>query len=152
MSECIFCKIVRDELESAKIWEDKNFLAILDGNPNVKGMALVLTKEHFDSYAFDIDDKTYGLFMEATKKVAKILEKALKVRRVAMVMEGLGINHAHIKLYPLYGLNQKFEETWAKDRIFFDKYQGYISTQLGPKANLEELKALANQIKQTLND
>lgn len=152
MSECVFCKIVRDELESAKIWEDESFLAILDGNPNVKGMALVLTKEHFDSYAFDIDDKTYGLFMEATKKVAKILEKALKVKRVAMVMEGLGINHAHIKLYPLYGLNEKFEETWAKDRIFFDKYQGYISTQLGPKASLEELKALATQIKQMLND
>ncbi|MCD6444824.1 hypothetical protein J7L70_07495 [Candidatus Bathyarchaeota archaeon] len=71
--------------------------------------------------------------MAAAKKVAKILERGLSVKRVAMVMEGMGINHAHIKLYPLHGLKEKFEETWAKERVFFEKYEGYISTQLGLK-------------------
>lgn len=144
--ECIFCKIVKGEIDSVKVWEDKEFLAILDVMPNTKGMTLVLTKRHYDSYAFDMPEEDYKGFLSAAKKVAKLLEKGLGVKRVAMVMEGMGINHAHIKLYPLYGLEDKFKETWAKEKIFFDKYQGYISTQLGPQADLKELKKTASKI------
>jgi len=147
MAECVFCKIVNGELGCAKIWEDKEFLAILDGMPNTKGMALVLTKKHYGSYAFDMPEKEYLKLMSASKKVAKILEKGLGVTRVAMVMEGMGINHAHIKLYPLHGVKEKFRETWAKEKIFFDEYQGYISTQTGEKADINELKKLAEKIR-----
>jgi diadenosine tetraphosphate (Ap4A) HIT family hydrolase len=87
--------------------------------------------------------------MLAAKKVAKILEKALSVKRVAMVMEGMGVNHAHIKLYPLHGVEEKFIESWAKEKKFFERYEGYISTQLGPQADNEELKRLAEQIKKS---
>jgi hypothetical protein len=31
-----------------------------------------------------------------------LLKKGLGVHRVAMVMEGLGVNHLHIKLYPVF--------------------------------------------------
>lgn len=110
----LFCEIVEGKRDSVKIWEDKEFLAILDVNPNVKGMSLVLTKKHYDSYIFDMPDELYLRLMAAAKKVAKILERGLNVKRVAMVMEGMGINHAHIKLYPLHGLKEKFEEIWAE--------------------------------------
>jgi diadenosine tetraphosphate (Ap4A) HIT family hydrolase len=146
MEDCIFCKIAKGEIDSAKIWEDDEFLAILDLNPNTKGMTLVLTKNHFDSYVFSMPDDIYQRFALASKKVAKILEKALEVKRVAMVMEGMGVNHAHIKLYPMYGLDSEFKEMWAKDKIFFDNYPGYITTQLGPQADMEELKKLAEEI------
>ena len=146
MKNCIFCKIINNEIDSAKIWEDNKFIAILDINPNTKGMTLVLSKEHYSSYAFDLQDNILKDIIIATKKIAKILEKSLKVKRVAMVMEGMGINHLHIKLYPLYGLKEKFEETWAKDKIFFEKYDGYISTQLGPQKELGQLKELARKI------
>jgi len=146
--DCIFCKIIKREIDSVKIWEDEKFVAILDVNPNTKGMTLVLTKGHYDSYAFDMPVELYSEFMMVSRKVAKILEKSLKVVRVSMVMEGMGINHAHIKLYPLHGVNEKFKEMWAKERIYFEKYEGYLSTQLGPQANLEELKKLAEEIKQ----
>ena len=147
MQDCIFCKIVRGEIDSAKVWEDEEFLAILDNNPNTKGMTLVLTKKHYDSYVFDMPEDFYQKFMAAAKKVAKILEKGLGVNRVAMVMEGMGINHAHLKLYPLHGVAEKFEEMWAKDKVFFEKYKGYISTQLGPPVDISELKKLADEIK-----
>ena len=150
MENCIFCKIVKGEFDSAKIWEDDKHLAILDIMPNTKGMTLILTKKHYDSYAFGMDDKVYSDLMIASKKVAKILEKGLKVNRVAMVMEGMGVNHVHIKLYPLYGLNDKFEEIWAKEKIFFDRYQGYVSTQTGEKVELDELKKLADKIRNAL--
>lgn len=148
MEDCIFCKIVEREIPSVKVWEDENHLAILDKNPNVEGMTLVLTKEHFDSDATDMSDEDYTSLMIAAKKVAKLLEKKLNVKRVVIVMEGLGINHVHVKLYPIHGLNEKFEEMWSKDKIYFDKYEGYISTQIGPEKSVEELNKIAEKIRE----
>ena len=148
--DCIFCKIAKNEVDSAKIWEDSEFFSILDLNPNTKGMALVLTKDHYDSYTFLMPDDIYARFMLASKKVAKVLEKALKVEIIAMVMEGMGVNHAHIKLYPMHGLEKEFKEMIAKDKIFFSDYPGYITSQMGPPINIEELKNLAEEIKKSL--
>ena len=75
MDSCIFCKIVNGEIGAVKIWEDDKFLAILDINPNTKGMTILLAKAHYDSYAFDMPDEVYAEFMIAAKKVAGILEK-----------------------------------------------------------------------------
>ena len=148
MENCIFCKIVKGEIPSAKIWENENFIAILDKFPNVKGMTLIVPKKHFDSYVFDMNNSDYEKIMLAAKEVAKLLDEKLSVKRTALVMEGLGVNHAHIKLYPIYGLDEKFKETWAKDKIFFEKYEGYISTQLGPELTIEELNKIAEEIKE----
>ena len=147
MENCIFCKIIKGEIPSVKIWEDEDFIAILDNQPNVEGMTLVIPKTHFDSYVFDMPKAAYKSFMLATKKVAKLLEKSLKVQRVAMVMEGLGVNHAHIKLYPLYGLEEKFQEIWSKDTAYFEKYEGFLTTQIGPKKTIEELNKVADKIR-----
>ena len=147
MNDCIFCKIANGEIPSVKIWENEKHIAILDLNPNVIGMTLVIPKKHFDSYVFDMNDKEYYDLMIASKKVAKLLDKKLKVKRTALVMEGLGVNHAHIKLYPIYGLDEKFKEIWAKEKVFFYKYPGYITTQLGPQKSVDELKKIAEKLK-----
>ena len=147
MKNCTFCKIIRGELPSAKIWENDDFLAILDVNPNTKGMTLFLTKQHFDSYINSLPDGTYNKYFQALKKVTSMLEKGLAVKRVAVAIEGMAINHAHIKLYPLHGLKDKFEEVLAKDRVYFEKYEGFLSTQLGPTKNIGELRKLAEEIK-----
>lgn len=149
MKNCVFCKIVLGEFDSAKIWEDEEFLAILDLNPNTKGMTLIMPKKHYNSYVVDMPEGVYSRYFIAVKKAAKLLEKSLEVKRVALVMEGLGVNHAHIKLYPIHGLKDTFEEIWAKEKVFFDKYPGYISTILGPKKDLNELKKLAEEIKKS---
>lgn len=133
-------------MESVKIWEDDDFIAILDINPNTKGVTLIVPKNHYDSYAFDMPEDVYSKLMIATRRVAKILEKGLGVQRVAMVMEGMGINHVHIKLYPINGIDEKFKEMWGKEKIFFDKYEGYISTQIGPQVGLDQLREIAKEI------
>jgi len=146
-NDCIFCKIANKEIPSVKIWEDSKYVAILDKFPNTEGMTLVIPKEHFDSDATDMPDKEYVELMLASKKVAKLLEEKLNVKRVALVMEGLGVNHVHIKLYPIHGLDEKFKETWSENKIYFDKYEGYISTQLGPEKSIEELKEITEKLK-----
>lgn len=147
MKDCIFCKIIRGEIDSAKIWENENFVAILDVNPNTKGMTLVIPKRHYESDIFAMPDKDYQQFMLAAKEVSHILTRGLEVKRVAIVAEGMGVNHAHLKLYPLFGLDEKFVETIAPQRIFFNNYPGYLSTRLGPLKDLAELKKIAQEIK-----
>lgn len=149
---CIFCKIVSKEIDSAIFWQDDEFVAVLDINPNTHGMALVLTKQHYDSYAFAMPNDVYLRFMAAAKVVAGILERGLPVKRVAMVMEGMGINHAHIKLYPLHGLAEQFVEMWGTERVFFERYTGYLTTQLGPQVSAGELKTLAERLKKVIVD
>ena len=144
---CIFCKIIAGEIPSVKLIENDKHLVIMDLNPNTEGQCFVMTKDHFDSDATDMPDQEYSDLMLYAKKTAKILEKGLGVLRVAIVMEGLGVNHVHIKLYPIHGLNEKFEEMWANDKIYFDKYIGYISTQLGPEASIEKRQEIADKIK-----
>jgi histidine triad (HIT) family protein len=147
MDNCIFCKIVNGKIPSFKVWEDKEHLAILDIFPNTKGMTLVLTKKHFDSYIFDMPEKAYSKLLLAAKKVGKLLDKKLKVQRTAVVAEGMGVNHIHIKLYPLHGLGKDFNQIINTDRRFFNKYEGYISTILGPEADKKELDKLARMMR-----
>ena len=147
--DCIFCKFVKGEIPCHKIYEDEDFIAILDIFPNTKGVTLVLTKKHYSSYVFDMPEEIYANLLTITKKVAKTLDKALNVKRTAMVMEGLGINHAHIKLYPLHGLKESFEEIWAPEKIFFEKYRGFITTQQGSRVDDKELEQLAKKIRES---
>src|SRR3989338_201359 len=147
MNDCVFCKIVSGQIPAVKIWENEQFLAILDAFPNTKGMSLVLPKTHYDSDIFKMNTSVYQQLTAAARTVVELLERGLGVERVAMVAEGMGVNHAHIKLYPLHGLGEKFKVIWAKEKVYFEKYQGYLSTQLGPQDDIEELKKLAAQIK-----
>jgi diadenosine tetraphosphate (Ap4A) HIT family hydrolase len=145
--DCIFCKIVKGEIPSTKVWEDKKYVAILDIFPNTEGMTLVIPKDHYDSYAFDMPDKSYSELLLTAKKVGKLLDKRLKVSRTAMVMEGMGINHVHVKLIPLHGIDKHYKEMWNKEERHFDEYPGYISTMLGPKAESAALQELAKRIR-----
>ena len=143
--DCIFCKISKGEIPSYRIWENDWFFAILDIFPNTKGMTLIIPKEHYDSYAFDMPDDVYSEFMISAKEVGKLLDEKLGVQRTALVMEGMGVNHAHIKLYPLHGLGDGFNPIIPDEKIYFDTYEGYLSTKLGPKADdsiMKEIKAL----------
>lgn len=130
-----------------QIWEDKDNIAILDLFPTMQGQTVLITKAHKQSDLSDMSTDEYTNLFVATKQVVNILKKGLSIKRVAMVVEGMGINHAHVKLYPLAGLERTFQEMWHKERIFFEEYKGYISTQLGPRANIAELEDLAKKLR-----
>ncbi len=147
MEDCVFCKIVNGQLPSAKIWEDDEFIAILDLFPNTKGMSLVIPKKHYHSYAFEMPDDVYSRFMLAGRKVGLLLDEKLHTQRTTLVMEGMGINHAHLKLYPMHGLKEKFTSMDSHaDPVYFETYQGYTTTRLGPQADGAELQRLAAEI------
>lgn len=147
VKNCIFCNIVSGKANSYKIYEDRNYLGLLDILPNIKGQTLVIPKRHISSNIFDLNDKELILFIKTTKKVAKLLEVKIGVGRVHLVFEGTGINHLHAKLYPAIGLKtKKFKEMWAKNKIYFNKYEGYVTTLTGPKASDRTLRKIQEKI------
>jgi len=134
---------MRGELPVARFWEDQEFCAILDAFPSTYGMALLLPKKHYDSDPLALPTEIYQRAFEAARHVAAILKRGLNVNRVAIVAEGMGVNHFHIKLYPLHGVDAEWKPLHHGVRCYWDHYPGYLSTQMGPPCSSEELGHLA---------
>ena len=96
----LFSKIAAGEIPSYKCAEDDKFYAFLDINPVVKGHTLVVPRKEID-YIFDIDDKDLADFEVFAKKVARAIRAAFPCKKVAEVVLGLEVNHAHIHLMPI---------------------------------------------------
>lgn len=96
----IFTKIIRGEIPSFKIYEDKHFYAFLDISPMAKGHTLLIPKKEVD-YLFDVDDTTLSEMIVLSKKIAKAIEQAIECNRVGLMVVGLEVPHAHIHLIPI---------------------------------------------------
>ena len=99
--DCIFCKIIKGEIPCYKIYEDEFSIGFLDNFPSVKGQSLVIPKKHLAPWLFDLDDEIYCKLMLAAKKVAKAIDKSFKPRKTGIMVEGLELDHVHIKIFPL---------------------------------------------------
>ena len=152
--DCLFCKIIKGELPSHKVWEDKDYLAFLTIFPNTKGATVVTTKKHYPSYAFDLEDPVLKKMILATKKVAKLLDSAFEdVARTAMVFEGYGVDHVHAKLYPLHGTKTnaadgEWKAIHSNTKAYFNTYPGYVSSNDSERADDKELAELAKRIRE----
>lgn len=150
MESCIFCKIASGEAPAHKVWEDEKHLAFLSIFPNTPGFTVVITKEHYPSYAFDLPDEVLNNLVLATKKVAKLLDAKLEdVGRTAMVFEGFGVDHIHSKLIPMHGTKMKnWQPIHSEINTYFGKYPGYISTHDADREDDAELAKLAERIRE----
>lgn len=57
MDNCLFCKIIKGEIPSKKVYEDKKVYAFEDISPAAKHHILVIPKEHIESANDLIGDK-----------------------------------------------------------------------------------------------
>ena len=96
----IFSKIAAGEIQSYKCAESDKFYAFLDINPLVKGHTLVIPRKEVD-YIFDLSDEEIAEFQVFAKKVAVALKAAFPCKKVAQVVLGLEVPHAHIHLIPM---------------------------------------------------
>jgi len=102
--DCIFCKIVNGTIPSSKVYEDADFIAILDINPVSKGHILVLPKKHYVNI-MDMDDEVLKKCAIVLKKLCGSLTKALGVSGVNLIQNngkdaGQIIFHSHFHLIP----------------------------------------------------
>lgn len=96
----IFSKIAAGEIPSYKCAENDEFYAFLDINPLVKGHTLVIPRREVD-YIFDMEDDEIGRYQQFAKKVARAIKAAFPCVKVAEVVLGLEVPHAHIHLIPM---------------------------------------------------
>lgn len=96
----IFSRIAAGEIPSYKCAESDEFYAFLDINPLVQGHTLVIPRREVD-YIFDMDDDEIARFQQFAKKVAIAIKAAFPCVKVAEVVLGLEVPHAHIHLIPM---------------------------------------------------
>ena len=109
----IFSKIAAGEIPSYKCAEDEQFYAFLDINPLAKGHTLVIPRREVD-YIFDMEDEEIAAFQVFAKKVAVALKKAFPCKKVAQVVLGLEVPHAHIHLIPM---NSEGDVDFRKEKL-----------------------------------
>ncbi len=150
-NDCVFCKIIAGELPSYKVWEDGKHMAFLSLHPNTEGFTVVVSKKHYESYAFEQTDEVLTGIVLAAKTVGQLLDAAFDdVGRTGLIMEGFGVNHLHAKLVPMHGTKSGGWKQRAKTiDTFFEYYKGYISSHDAPQASQRQLEGIANKIRKT---
>lgn len=96
----IFTRIIQGEIPCYKVAEDDRYFAFLDINPLTEGHTLVVPKKETD-YLFDLDDDTLAGMVLFAKRIAKRIGEKIACKRVAVVVLGLEVPHAHIHLIPI---------------------------------------------------
>ncbi|HEX6957874.1 MAG TPA: HIT family protein [Ferrovibrio sp.] len=101
---CIFCKIVKGEAPSFKLYEDDLTFAIMDINPFNHGHALVLSKGHYANLHEATEDSVSAVARTA-KKIAAAVADAVKPDGINIVQaNGQGaaqsVLHYHVHVLP----------------------------------------------------
>src|SRR4051812_18452126 len=100
MQDSIFTKIIKGEIPCHKVHEDERSFAFLDIHPIQPGQVLVIPKKQVE-FAWDLEDVDYQAVMATAKKVAGRLREVFPDKqRIALHIEGLDVDHAHLKLFP----------------------------------------------------
>lgn len=152
-NKCIFCEIAQGRFQTPGIfWQNDEFMAFLSIDPNTEGFSCVIPKEHHGSDIMKMPDEALQKLILASKHVAGILENYFAdTGRVGVIMEGTGIDHAHVKLVPMHGTENLKRGEWQQvlsgKEFWFDKYEGWICSGGGPKADPEKLKLLAEKLR-----
>lgn len=97
MDNCIFCKIVKGEIPSERIYEDEHFIAFLDIHPQTPGHAQVIPKQHY-RWVWDVPNA--GDYFEVAKKIAQAQRKAFNTDWILSRIVGDEVEHAHIWVFP----------------------------------------------------
>ena len=109
----IFSRIIAGEIPCYKVAEDDRYFAFLDINPLAKGHTLVVPKCEVD-YLFDLDDETLAGMTLFAKQIAAKIKAMTGCKKVAMVVLGLEVAHAHIHLIPM---NSEKDVDFHKEKL-----------------------------------
>ncbi len=109
----IFSRIAAGEIPSYKCAESDKFYAFLDINPLAEGHTLVIPRREVD-YFFDLEDEELAEYQLFAKRVAAAIKKAFPCKKVAQVVLGLEVPHAHIHLIPM---NSEADVDFRKQKL-----------------------------------
>jgi len=117
MEECVFCRIIKNEIPAIKVYEDDEVLAILDVRPATKhgGHTLVMPKKHFELIT-DLPDDLLEKLSLVIKKISRALLKfgeGLNILQNNKKYAGQVIPHVHFHLIPRFENDNVKVEKWS---------------------------------------
>lgn len=99
MTDSVFTKMIKGEIPCNKVYEDDKTLAFLDHSPKIPGHSVVIPKKQI-AYVWDLSPQDYQALMETVKKVGQRIKEVLGPKWVGMQVEGVGVEHAHVHVFP----------------------------------------------------
>ena len=132
MTDCIFCKIIKGEIPSTKVYGDKETYAFLDINPINYGHVLVVPKRHSENL-LEMNEKDMGSVMKTAQKIADSIMKGLNADGFNLGMNnyaaaGQLVMHSHIHVIPRFkndGLKH-----WGSKKYTDDKSKNETAEKL----------------------
>lgn len=102
--DCVFCKIIRGEVPSVKLYEDERTYAFMDINPLAPGHSLVIPKHHAENI-YVTPPHASGEAMVTLSKVAAAINRAVKPEGINILQaNGPGaqqsVFHIHFHIIP----------------------------------------------------
>ncbi len=101
--DCVFCKIIKGEIPSTKVYEDDDFLAFKDIHPAAPTHVLVVPKMHVSSLNELDDPELAGKLLLAVAKAAKLCKVENAYRTIFNTGKGAGQSVFHIHAHILAG-------------------------------------------------
>ena len=139
--ECKFCKIVRSEVQSYRVFEDDISLAFLDTRPLFPGHCLLIPKEHYETL-IDLPGILVGPFFQNAQLLAGAVEKGLKADGTFVAINNRvsqSVPHLHVHIVPRHkkdGLKGFF---WPRQR--YKDEAAMLSTQSTLRATIAQLRS-----------
>lgn len=104
MNDCIFCKIVNGEIKAKIVYNDRNFIGILDANPKSEGHTLIISKKHFRNL-LDLPVSLGNELLDSIKKVSlKLIEngsaEGINIISNNETSSGQVVFHTHVHIIP----------------------------------------------------
>ena len=142
MSHCIFCQIIAKNETASIVYEDDNFLALMDAYPLTKGHCLVIPKRHHERLD-ELTAKSRAQLFNIGNKIVEAQKKAgLGIQGTnLLVNDGKAANqtvpHLHLHLIP----RESGDLLRAIPKLFL-----HISGLFGLKTARQKLDEQANEI------
>ena len=113
MNDCLFCKIIKGEIPSSKVYEDDDVVAFLDISQATKGHTLVVPKKHYDNFLTTPKEIMHKV-MDVAQRIGQAQIMMLGAKGVNILSNvnkeaGQSIIHFHVHVIPRYLSNEGFQ-------------------------------------------
>lgn len=101
MNDCLFCKIADKRVAAVVLCEDTDLIAFLDIAPIRTGHTQIMPKKHYETFEL-VPQELATRMMVMGQDLAKRLKATYNVERVAFLITGGDVPHAHAHVVPMH--------------------------------------------------
>lgn len=109
----VFNEMMDGKRRCHKLAEKDGFFACLEPKPITEGHAIVFPKKEVDAF-FDLSDEEIAALMRLAKRTAAAIQKTVRCKKIALVVYGMKVRHAHLHLIPANGADRELDFFAAK--------------------------------------